>query len=522
MFNIKKITCVLLASLVLFSVSACGSPASSSSAAESSSTEPVSSAAASSEFTYLGDPAELSIMITGDNTPPEDNSVLQAIKAKTNVTLKVTYVSAGDVVAKLNTLIAAKTLPDIFRVSSISDAEMLKSNGMIADLTEYTKNAPAIQKELGETLATHPLNKDGKIYALFSASSDYAQNMSIRTDWLKNVGLQMPTDLDTLYAVLDAFTNKDPDKDGKKDTVGLGASIVGNWNNFTTILGAYGIPCQAMGLRPIQLDNGTVTTAMKHKNYLEAIKYFRKLYENGLMDPDFATIPTMDSFGKLWNGNVGAFDFQCPGTTNNWLSRYTEKPAPTFDFATIKGPNGTAAQGKHYPSYLPTTLVSASCKAPEAAVRVLDYILSEEGNTLVTLGVEGKHFEWVDKAAGTYKMIAPYDDSKTNRNDGVFVYSDYLKPTVTTERRTLNEQTKKGVEMADAMCTIEWPFIYTSFDAEKVYGSNLKTIEKEIFCQLITTKGDLEKEYKEGIARWEAEGGLDWETGATEAYKSQK
>ncbi len=519
---IKKIASVLLAALMLFSVSACGTPAATpstpvSSAASEAATSDVSS------FTYLGDPAELSILVTGDNTPPEDNSVLKEITAKTNVTLKVTYVSAGDVTAKLNTLIAAKTLPDIFRVASLSNAENLKNNNMLADLTQYVQAAPAIQQELGITLASHPLNKSGKIFALFTASTPYAQNMSIRTDWLKNVGMEMPTDLETLYNVLDAFTNKDPDGNGQKDTIGLGASIVSTWNNFASILGAYGIASNPTEMRPIQLEDGTITTALKHKNFLEAVKYFRRLYEAGLMDPDFATIPQMDSFGKLWNGKVGAFDFQCAGTTNNWMpSRYTENPVPTFDFAVIKGPDGTAAQGKQYPTFNPSIVVSATCKDIGAAVRVLDFLMSEDGNTLVTLGVEGKHFNWLNKDAGTYEMIPPYNDSTTNRNDGVFVYSDFITPKMTTERRTFNEQTKAGVAQADAMCTIEWPFIYTAFDAESMYGKNLNDIEKEIFCQLITTKGNLEQEYQDGVARWEAEGGSDWEAGATEAYKSQQ
>ena len=513
----KKITSVVLAFLVLMSVTACNNSTPSSSVSVNSQ----SSSETSSQFTYLGDAAELSILVTGDNTPPEDNSVLKEITAKTNVTLKVTYVSSGDVTAKLNTLIAAKTLPDIFRVSSISDGKLLKTNNMLADITEYVKNAPAIQQELSAVLDTHPLNTDGNVYALFSADTAYAQNMSIRTDWLSNLNLDMPTDLDSLYQVLDAFTNNDPDQNGAKDTIGMGASIVSSWNNFTSILGAYGIACSSTGLRPILTEDGTVTTALKHENFLEAVKYFKKLYDNGLMDPDFATIPAMDSYGKLWNGKVGVFDFQCAGTTNNWLSRYTEEVTPTFDFAAIKGPDGVAAQGKQYASYLPAVLISAKCKDPGAAVRVLDYLLSEEGNILVTLGVEGKHFNWVDKEAGTYQMIAPYDDSTTNRNDGVYVYSQYIKPSITTERRTLNEQTKEGVAMVDAMCTIEWPYIYTSFDAQTMYGSNLKTIEKEAFCQLITTKGDIEQEYKDAVARWEVEGGLEWEKGATEAYLSQ-
>lgn len=511
MKNCKQVIGVLLTAAMLLLMIACGN----SSQGES---PPSTSAGAAS-----GGPAEISIMITGDNTPPENNSVLKEIEAKTNVRLKVTYVSLADVTSKLNTLIVSNSLPDIFRTPSVSVAEQLKQNGMLTELSEYIKDAPSIQAELGENLANSPLNNEGKTYALFSADADYAQNMNIRTDWLKNVGMEMPTDLESLYDVLYAFTYNDPNKNNQNDTIGLGVSIVANWNNFTSILGAYGIAVHSNGLRPLQLEDGTVTTGLKHENFLEAVKYFRRLYQDGVMDPDFATIPTMDSFGKLWNGKVGAFDFQCAGPTNNWMpSRYTEDPVPTFDFAEIKGPSGVAAQGEQYPSYNLSILVSSACKDPAAAVRLLDFLLSEEGNCLVSLGVEGKHFEWIDKEAGAYSMIPPYDDSTTNRNDGVYVYSDFLKPRVTTERRTLNEQTKQGVAMADAMCTIKWPHIYTSFNADTVYGKNLRDIEKEIFCQLISTKGDLEKEYKEAIARWEAEGGLDWEREATEAYKSQQ
>ncbi|RCX09964.1 carbohydrate ABC transporter substrate-binding protein (CUT1 family) [Anaerobacterium chartisolvens] len=514
MKKIQRIASALLIAAMVLAVSACGN---------SPSNGNEGSGASGTIGTNSQDPAELSILVVGDNTPPDTNSVLKEVEAKTNTKMKVTYVSLADNASKLNTLIAARTLPDIFSVMTISDAEQMKQNGMLAELTEYVGTSSSIKENLGDVITSHPLNKDGKIYALFNADHEYAQNMNIRTDWLKKVGKEMPTDLDSLYDVLYAFTYNDPDGNGKDDTIGLGASIVGNWNNFTSILGAYGIAANNVGLRPTQLDDGTVTTGMKNKNFLEAIKYFRKLYKAGVMDPDFAAIPTMDSFGKLWNGKVGAFDFQCPGPTNNWMpSRYTENPVPTFDFAEIKGPSGVAAQGKLYPSYTPTVVVSSQCKDSAAAVRLLDFFVSEDGNALLRLGVEGTHFNWLDKQAGTYEIIKPYDDSTTSRNDGVYVYSEFLKPKITTERRTLNELTKRGVAMADDMCTIEWPFIYTSFDADINYGANLKNIEKEVFCQLVSSKGDLEKEYKEAIARWESEGGKEWEKGATEAYNSQK
>ena len=467
-------------------------------------------------------PVTLSILIGGDNTPPSTSNVLKQITKETDIAITPMYVPNADYSTKLNTLVASKSLPDIFYTSDPTNAVQFKQNGAIADLTELVpKYMTGYYPDAKDVLSKNPLNTDGKIYAVFSLMVDYAANMNIRTDWLKNVGLSMPTDLDSLYNVLDAFTNKDPDKDGKKDTFGLSASIIVGWENFSTIFGAYGVPSG----KPIIADDGTVTTFMKAPNYLEAVKYFRKLYENGLIDPDFATVPAMTSYGKLWNGQCGAIDFRCVGPTNNWMpSRYTEKVTPTFDFATVKGPDGEAGLPIQYPDYLKSVMVSSQCKNPDAAARLLDFFYSEKGDELLRLGVEGLHFKWTDKENGQYEMIKPYDDDATNRNDGVFVYwqPHLITPVDNAEVRTFNKQTQEGVALASKNSTIPWAYIYTPFEASKTYGANLSQIEKEVFCTLITTKGDVEAEYKKGVARWDDEGGKTWEKEATEAYKSQQ
>lgn len=522
MKNYKKIISGLLATTMAFSLAACGKSSSSTASTDSGSTDKTSTAATTAATTAKSkEPVALSMLIFGDNTPPDTNSVVEELEKKTNTELNVTFVAWADKTSKLNTLIAAQDLPDIIPSLDLSLAKDLKKNGMLADLTEYVKNAPNIQSEVGEKLTSHPLNEDGKVYGLFGTDVGYAINMNVRTDWLKNLGMEMPTDLDSLYNVLSAFTFKDPDKDGQNDTVGLIATNA--WGNFTSILGAFGVASGGSNLPPYQMKDGTVTTGLKNEGFLGAIKYINKLYADGVLDPDFATIPAMDCYGKLWNGKAGAIDFQCVGPTNNWMpARYTETPVPTFGFAEIKGPSGVAAMGKMKLTYDGITVVNSKCKDPEAAVRVLDYFMSEEGDTLVTIGIEDKHYNWTDKANAKYKMITPYDDGTTSRNDGVYVYSGILGPQNTMQRRGLNTQTKEGVASSAALCTIDWPYIYTPFTADKTYGQNLHNIEKEVFCQLISTKGDIEKEYQAAVKRWETEGGLDWEKEATAAFKSQK
>ncbi len=513
MSYLKRIAAFILAAVMLTAI------ASGCATQDTTAPDGSSSSAVSSEKTV---PATISVLFRGDNTPPSSNMVLKAIEEKTGIKVAPIYVPIADYQTKLSALLAAKSLPDIVRIENVSMANEFKENGALAELTDIIgENMPTYYPEAKDTLQNNPLNKDGKVYALVSSKLRYATNLNIRTDWLEKLGLTMPTDLDSLYNVLYAFTNSDPDGNGAKDTIGLAASVnAEDFIMFSTILGAYGIPANM----PIQLEDGTVTTFLKHKNFLEAAKYYNKLYKDGLIDPDFATIPIMNSFGKLWDGKAGAMDFQCVGPTNNWMpGRYTEATPPTFDFATIKGPDGTAGVREQYPQYATSIVVTANSKNPAAALRLLDFFYSEEGDELLLLGVEGTHYKWADKENGKYEWIPPFDDSATNRNDGVYVYWDnLLTPENHIEIRTLNKQSQEGVALAFANSTIAWPFITTPFEADTLYRSTLKQIENEVFCTLVMSTGDLDAAYAQAIQRWNNEGGTQWEQEATAAYKSQQ
>ena len=442
--GLNKVLSITLAAVLILSVTACASDTSASSPAASS-----SEAASSSSELAVRD-ATITYLFSGDNTPPETNSVLKEIEKRTQITIKPIYVATTDLQTKLSALTASDSLPDIFPLTTASDEERYKANGALADITTYVQKMQNYYPDAKDVLSKCPINTDGNIYAIFGLATDYGTNLSIRTDWLKNLGMQMPTDLDSLYNVLDAFTNNDPDQDGKKDTFGMIASM-NNTKNFWTIFGAYGVAAD----KPAILADGTVTTFMKADGYLDAVKYINKLYQGGLIDPDFATIPTMDSFGKLWNGKAGVMDFQCVGTTNNWMpSRYTEEVTPTFDFAEIKGPSGKAGQAIKYPDYTNCLVVSSTCKDPESAVRLLDFLYSKEGDELLRLGVEGVHYQWVDEANGKYEAIQPYDDTTTNRNDGVFVYWNSMFRKDNAEVRTFNKQTQEGIAQSDELAVL--------------------------------------------------------------------
>ncbi|HWR11562.1 MAG TPA: extracellular solute-binding protein [Rectinemataceae bacterium] len=460
----------------------------------------------------------LTVMMFGDNTPTPTNSVKRALEEKLGVDLTYIYVPEKDYAAKLNTLIASRTLPDIFWVDGNAiDAVEFREQGMIAKLDSLLKSdGPDIMAEVGSILKNAPLNQGSGIYGLIPASLDYTSNLSVRADWLAKLKLKMPTNLDELYKVLAAFTNGDPDGNGKKDTVGY-VGTMANMRTFEHIFGAYGIAVD----KPYLLKNGTVTTYMKAPAYLDAIKYLRKLYQDGILDPDFVTIPLMSAFEKLWTGRTGIFDFQNVGTTNNWMpGRYTEKnPSPTFGFTVIAGPGGKGGAIRQYPRYTYYNCIASSCKNPEKAMEYLNYQYSEEGDRLTYLGIEGLHYEWVDKDNGKYKLLGKFTDQATYRADGSFVYNKMF-PLLNTEVRTLNKQTREGQAFARDN-SIEYPKIIKNLKATSEYGPQLANITKEAFAQLIVSKGNIETEYAAFVKRWNEEGGLEFEKEATAVWAAQ-
>ncbi|NLT48114.1 MAG: extracellular solute-binding protein, partial [Clostridiales bacterium] len=398
----------------------------------------------------------LTMLLSGGNNPPQENEVLTELGKRLGVKINVIYVADADYTAKLNTLIASKSIPDIFGVNSNSTLMDLYKGGYLYNfsglLPTYGQN---ILKYYGDDLYKHVLNNNKGVYVLVSDAGNYLKNLAIRLDWLKNVGMDVPTDLDSFYDVLYAFTYKDPDGNGKNDTYGFAGTMVddASWQH---IFAAFGIPCRfTNGL--IRIDDGTVTTFMKHPNFLKAIQYIRKLYKDGILDPDFATLTRMQCNERLWQGRVGVYAFQATGTTNNWYpGRYTFKvpsdPAELFGFIHL---NNTGAV-KIYPNYtIADAVISSKCEHPELAVKLLNYIyFTEEGQELTYLGIEGVHFQWTDKANGKYKRLGVYTDDTLHRAAGAFVYNPkggFTK--INAETRIMNDLTQQTLAVENELAT---------------------------------------------------------------------
>jgi putative aldouronate transport system substrate-binding protein len=330
--------------------------------------------------------------------------------------------------------------------------------------------------------------------------------------------MELPADLDSLYNVFYAFTYNDPDKNGKNDTFGLAAGLdAGAFRAFSTIFGAFGVPVNST----IILQDGSLTTWVKHPKFLDAVTYIRKLINDGLIEPDWATIPFVDMVHKLWNGNAGAFEWECVGTTNNWYpARYVETPPPTFDFPIISGPDGIHGVPSVYTNYSSGYVFSAKADL-EACLRIANFACSPEGSDLLYLGVENVMYRWVDKANGQVEYLGDYADPTTHRANGGYNYWGLFTPINNAQLRTLNRQTQDGVAKAWANGLPNVAIVIAPLQTQIDYGADMGQVIKEMYAELLGTKENINTVYARYIREWETAGGTAWEKEVNEAWKKQ-
>ena len=104
-----------------------------------------------------------------------------------------------------------------------------------------------------------------------------------RQDWLSNVGLDVPTNLEEFEDVLRAFTFEDPDGNGKDDTWGLVSTKAST--SFDEIAIWFGAP-NGWG----EDENGNLQPMFMTDEYFESMNWLKGLYDEGILNSDFVTL----------------------------------------------------------------------------------------------------------------------------------------------------------------------------------------------------------------------------------------
>ncbi len=392
----KRILLIALAAMLILSTVACGAgTGSSTTAAPSSATTAVDQTTAGTTVAEAKDPfGKYEPMITInaarksrpnikfiDGEDYTNNAVSKEYKDQLGIDVQYDWiVDESQYEAKVNLSIASGDIPDAFQVTNTQEQQLIDA-GLILDLTDiFEQYASPMMKKIvqGNPLLYKTVLVNDRLYDIpMMPSIDFNINvLHIRKDWMDKLGLTPPKTSDELWNVMDAFVNRDPDGNGKKDTIGL--SLNKDLDNIVGVgdAGPLFFMYKAYRNAWIKDASGKLVYGSVQPEMKTALQNAQELYKKGLIDPEFA----VKDQGKVAQDIVAeksGMEFGCFWTPaypwNDLKKKNTNMDMYNLDIPTM---NGEAVNSVVILNPLVKLVVSKDCKNPEAIIKLVN--LAEE------------------------------------------------------------------------------------------------------------------------------------------------
>ena len=312
--------------------------------------------------------------------------------------VKVKFEEYADATA-MNLMIAGGELPDIiffnFNQYNGGIAKALDDKVAVA-LNDYMEFAPDFADVINsnENYRKAVTTSDGSImgFPLIYGETACLNSLGfqIRKDFLDQIGEELPETADDFYNVLKAFKEE------------LGVEIP--FSVYTPYLYSYGLEAGLLtspfGLPKCDfyVDEDEVHYGYYQQEFKDVLIYLNKLYDEGLMDPNFATVEIDTQRGNMMNGVIGV-TMDTRGRIS--AQKQTMIDHPTFDlagFGSLVAEEGDVAMSCMYGNPVSSyyAVITPACENIEVAMQFLNYGYSEEGHRLMNFGIEGDNYTLVN------------------------------------------------------------------------------------------------------------------------------
>ena len=533
-----KTIALLLVFLMAISLAACGTTGNNTTTATTAPTT-----AQVTEKDPLAETMDVSWLVFAK--VPEDAKVKVALEKKFNIKIIVKdqpweedafriYMASGDI-ADVN------TLPDAWA----KPFDMLKT-GLIRSIPKsFIENyTPGYAKLFNENPVGWKLNlfptKDDE-YLCFPDYAGTAKGvtdfMQMRYDWLQNLGItpngtvvptgdsgrlfftDQPFTLAQIETIFDAFLNKDPDKNGKKDTIPVGGSA---W----TLYGKpYGGAVGWVDGKNAKVGD-EVLPAEIQPGYKEYIKLMAKWYKLGYLDNEFANLGIRQEWAKTTSGITGTW-FAHYGW--NTIQPTGDRPpvtlcnnvpdAKVLNLPPLVGPDGKTGVGALEIPFANWTFISKNVSDEKLAriMQVMEYAnFDPDGMILSQFGVEGEDFTWTGEPKNSVAKWKPEIEipaglvARGIQQFGNWVYTDkWVQYSYGPSHMVLYNW---GVSEAAKIYKV---FNYamdvkstTNLGSVKAqYESTVNTLADEIFYKAVTGKIDIDAEWDAYVKKYREIGG---------------
>ena len=485
-----------------------------------------------------------------DGMSYEDNSYTRFLKDDLNIKVVYDWVaSSSDYDEKMNLCIGSGTIPEMMNVNATQYRALLKYD-MIQPLDQYFEDYASDKlkgfvKSGGEELKKCITNDKGEMMAIPAPSMMVGEmnEMWIRQDWLDKLGLEAPRTWDEMVKVAEAFVTQDPDGNGEDDTIGILGP--GNSNHINDIgdnqFGLDPLFCsfQSYPQYWLQDEDGTVKYGSIQPETRTALEKIQKLYTDKLIDPEMLVRSNCQE--TLLSGKVGIF-------FGPWWSGYTFADATLAGEADWRAYFTPLSEDGNYYTHMPDptskyVVVSKSCKNPEAAFKMISYLVANEqhwtddGITSSDMSCADFYPLWngydnADEIEVSTETLEKYLAGEITMDDVDFSQHKLLKSDMEAVKELKKEPyddfsldkwnldsdlAKTNLPRLVSLLVGGAPYVndkyipvYNAYSGQtetmQAKWANLKKMEEETFAKIIMGKADI-SEFDTFVKNWKNQGG---------------
>lgn len=462
------------------------------------------------------------------------NGFVQELERATNVHVDWTIVSGSDL-ATQKTLMWSDTLPDVIGNISSDEVLMYSAQGALLPIDEYLDYMPnfvaAMNDGINDGIQKAITLEDGHIYALPAIGLAYYTNGAVQlinTKWLENLDLEMPTTVDELFEVLVAFRDNDANGNGDPDDeipFTFEWSYYGN-NRIGTMYAWFGVSPEIM------YNDGVANYGPYMEDYKTMVKYFARMWEEKLIDPEVFTQENSTYSAK---GNVSPSIY---GVLNGWrkglymsnqnYDEYQVLPAQYCPDTQMSGAMRTH-MGEKREWTLNRAVVSADTENPELVCAWLDTFYDPWYGSQVADGYIGAQlfqredgqFQEVDTSQipTQYANLTEWKNYTAGNCFPYYKAEQYCMYLSTSAQWAVEMNEQSEVYKDSYINDILYPSYQYSEEAEAIlmYETDIEEYAKEMFALWVTGERDVEADWEEYIAELERLGVKEY-IAANQAY----
>ncbi len=326
---------------------------------------------------------------------------------RTGVDLEITVVSPSSTQNRTSVMLASKKLPHILSLSP-EQASQVGAEGALVKLDENIDEMPNFKEIFYDNPEKYNTvdfvewikSADGHLYQfpVWDIQRDVNHGLLYRKDIFDKHGIEMWNSTEEFYQTLkklkELYPNSTPLSSKTKTEIFI--DFAGMWN----------IRSYKTWTPYFDEAEGVWKQSLTDPKMKEIADFIKKLYNEKLLDAEFLTNTEQAWTAKMtnkesafisfdWIGRLDQFTTNSAGTVPGYDLRFGN-PIGTGKVRTLDRVWGGASV--------------ADKENSDIAMKCLDYLMSESGAMLATMGVEGVSFEFDENGKAKYLNMDEYED----------------------------------------------------------------------------------------------------------------